>query len=60
VLSLPVGGTVSGMAVGPDGSFYLADRTGKLLHGYEPGFQKPLWEPISLPDSPEFLLYVGS
>jgi hypothetical protein len=54
--------SVSGIAFGGDGNFYVADRTGKTIRKYVPGTVPfaPLGVFIdSLPDEPEFLLYVS-
>ncbi len=51
-------GAIAGMAVGPTGHFYLANRTGNEILAYSPSnWTSPIWT-TSVPDSPEFLLYV--
>jgi hypothetical protein len=54
--------SVGGMGAGADGSFYVADRTARIVYRWDGEALQQFIPPTSgqLPDEPEFLLYVQS
>ena len=48
-------GSLSGLVLGSDGFFYLANRTGQTILKYSSDFQTLVWS-VTVPDQPEFLL----